>query len=564
MSKKKILVIVVLINLIIFGIANVLFTLKYEQVDDFIIYNMYSGLDGTFNIHGIYIHPIICFILGMFFKLIPFINWHTFFLLAMQFLCFTLIGYTLLKKFKNGFSIIFYIIFASIYYTSVLLLIQYTSVAALLILTALFLLIDKIETSKIHTKKYNILIFILFTVGIMLRMQALLVILPFIGIYLLILFIQFLKNRKIKDKLKRLIKNYFIFLIITAIVYISNVIIYNSDELYKNYMEYNEIRSNLHDINYVSYEENKEIFDEIQWSKNDHYLFYTFGFGDENKYSKENLKKILDYKIQKDGKYQFNSDISEIIQEYSYEMFYMNIFITILFFSTFGISIFLSKGKRWQNVLIFITTIGLHIFFIALGRSMLRVVIPEYILGTVLLFYNMKLKLNKKINDNTTYCVLIFIVITSFVYFNGTRYKFNYKIEDYKSTQDIIQYTNQHKENVYLYTVPSLQFRYLAYNIYQMPPKASFSNLRVIGGWDMFTQNYYDFKERYNLDGTLLDLLKENVYLIDGKVTWSGNLYDNYKQNIIYSIKENYNINVKYKIIKKFDNLCIYKLQEEK
>lgn len=564
MSKKKILVIVVLINLIIFGIANVLFTLKYEQVDDFIIYNMYSGLDGTFNIHGIYIHPIICFILGMFFKLIPFINWHTFFLLAMQFLCFTLIGYTLLKKFKNGFSIIFYIIFASIYYTSLLLLIQFTSVAALLILTALFLLIDKIETGEKHTKKYNILIFILFTVGIMIRFKSLLIGLPFIGIYLLILFIQFLKNREIKEKLKRLIKNYSIFFIITVIVYISNIIIYNFDGLYKNYMEYNEIRSNLQDMNYLSYEENKEIFDEVQWSKNDCYLFYTFGFGDENKYSKENLKKILDYKIQKDGTFDFNTDISKVFKEYTNEMFNINVFITILFFSTFGISIFLCKGKRWQIILIFITTIGLHVFFIVLGRSVLRVIIPEYILGTLLLFYNIKLKQNKKINDNIMNCILIFVIIVSGVYINGSKYKFNYKIEDYKSTQDIIQYTNQHKENVYLYTVPSLQFRYLAYNVYQMPPKASFSNLRVIGGWDMFTENYYDFKERYNLDGTLLDLLKENVYLIDGEVIWSGKLYDNYKENIIYSIKQNYNINVNYEVIQKFDNLCIYKLQEEK
>ena len=39
----------------------------------------------------------------------------------------------------------------------------------------------------------------------------------------------------------------------------------------------------------------------------------------------------------------------------------------------------------------------------------------------------------------------------------------------------------------------------------------------------MFTKNYYDFKERYNLDGTFLDLLKDNVYLIDGDVIWSGN-----------------------------------------
>ena len=78
----------------------------------------------------------------------------------------------------------------------------------------------------------------------------------------------------------------------------------------------------------------------------------------------------------------------------------------------------------------------------------------------------------------------------------------------------------------------------------------------------MFTQNYYDFKERNNLDGNFLDLLKDNVYLIDGKVNWSGNIYSDYKQRIIKSIKENYNIDVECKEIKAFDNLKIYKLYE--
>lgn len=36
---------VMIINLIIFTIVNLVFDIKYEQVDDFIIYSLYSGLD---------------------------------------------------------------------------------------------------------------------------------------------------------------------------------------------------------------------------------------------------------------------------------------------------------------------------------------------------------------------------------------------------------------------------------------------------------------------------------------------------------------------------------------
>ena len=75
----------------------------------------------------------------------------------------------------------------------------------------------------------------------------------------------------------------------------------------------------------------------------------------------------------------------------------------------------------------------------------------------------------------------------------------------------------------------------------------------------MYTQNYEDLKKRYQLDGNFLDLLKENVYLIDGDVYWSGRRYQNYKENIAIAIKEHYDIEVEFEVVKNFDNLTIYK-----
>lgn len=117
-------------------------------MDDFIIYNLYSGLDGTYTIYGIYIYPLICFVIGGFFKILPMINWHTIFLLSMQFICFTIIGNILLKKDENKFSYILYILFASVFYATLLQLIQYTSVAALLIATSFFMIMNGIEQEE--------------------------------------------------------------------------------------------------------------------------------------------------------------------------------------------------------------------------------------------------------------------------------------------------------------------------------------------------------------------------------------------------------------------------------
>ena len=560
--KSKSLMIVIFINLIIFGMTNILFDIKYEQVDDFIIYNLYSGLDGTYNIHGVYIHPIICLIIGIFYRICSTINWHSIFLLSMQFICFTVIGNIILKKHNNGIAVVLYTIFASVFYVTMLMLIQYTSVAALLILTSLIMLIDILEKNNEEKIKYIIGIYVLYTIGIMTRMQSLLIIIPFFGLYFIINLIKYKFQKQItKDTVIKMLKYYLIYVIITIVVYVSNIIIYNSDEVYKNYMEYNDIRTTLHDIIPLDYGENKEIFDEVGWSKNDYYLFYTFNFGDENIYSKEKLQKILDYKIQKDGKYNYDIKIDEIYKSFISESTDSITYISILFITSFIISLF-NKNKTKENILIFLITIGIHILFIIMNRSMLRVVIPEYMIGTALLMYNLnfnKNKINDNIRNSEILCFTILIVCT----FLCNKYNYGYKIENYENYKEVINYTNSHKENVYLYTVPSLQDRYLTYSVYQMPPKGAFSNLRVMGGWDMYTQNYYDFKERYNLDGNFLDLLKENVYLIDGDVYWSGNLYTNYKENVLLSIKENYNIETTCEKVKEFGNLAVYKVMSK-
>lgn len=560
-DNYKTLLAVTFINIIIFGVTNLIFDIKYEQVDDFIIYNLYSGLDGTYNIHGIYIHPVICFILGLFFRAIPMINWHTIFLLSMQFICFTIIGTLVIRKNNSKLSYILYVLFASVCYTSLLQLIQYTSVAALLILTAFFVMMDYIDRNK-QGKKYIICYILLFTIGIMTRIQSLLIIAPFFALYFIYNLILLVRKKVDKEKLIRIIKHYLIFGIITIVVYVSNYVIYNSNDTYKSFMEYTDARVLLQDISYTSYEKNKEIFDEIGWSENDHYLFYTFNFGDENVFSKENIEKIADYKKINNDIYDFDFNLKEIGNSLIDQMRNTNPYISILFLGTFLVAIYTNKEKRGYILVIFLVTLAVNCIFIVLNRSMLRVVIPEYILGTSMFLYLIKYKEN--VNNDKSYIIKIISIFIIFVtiIFSGGVYEFNYELEDYSNYKDVIEYTNSHKENVYLYTVPALQFRYLVYSVYEMPPKGAFSNLRVMGGWDMYTQNYYDFKERYGLDGTFLDLLKDNVYLVDGDVTWSGNYYHNYIDKIVLFIKEHYNIDVTYEKVKTFDNIYIYKLNE--
>lgn len=336
---------IILINTIIFTITNLLFNIKYEQVDDFIMYNLYSGLDGTYSTYGVYMHTILCAIIGLFYRIVPAINWHTIFLLSMQFICFTIIGYCITEKQKSEKSFILYAVFASVFYSVLLVLIQYTSVAALLILTALFIIMHLMEREQ-KSNTLKVLCFVLYTVGIMLRMQSLLIIAPFFALYAIYYLVKYFKKQMDINKLKTVIADYAIIAVITIAVYISHNAIYENNPVYKEYMEYNNIRAILHDMSYTDYEENKQIFDEIGWSKNDHYLFYTFNFGDENVYSKENLQKIIDYKISTNQYYNLNSKPKEVREDLVNEMQSTNTIVTLFMFAMFFVAVLESKDKK--------------------------------------------------------------------------------------------------------------------------------------------------------------------------------------------------------------------------
>lgn len=560
-KKKKYerLFTIAFINIIIFLLTNFIFNIKYEEVDDFVIYNLYSGLDGTYNIHGIFIHPVLCMILMALFKIISAINWHTIFLLILQFICFTIIGYLLLEKHQNKVIIVVYTMFASVCYTTLLCLIQFTSVAALLIATSFFIIINILE-ENIKGKKYICLFIVLFSIGIMIRINSLLIILPFLVVYGICYFFKFQRKKVEKKKLIEMLKIYLILLLITVIVYISNLVFYQNNKLYKEYLEYNELRTILHDLSYNTYESCKTIYDEIGWSENDYFLFQTFNMGDENVYSKENLQKIVDYKKSINQYYNLNLNIVNIGIGLIEELIYINEYITLIFIIIVISTMIQNKEKRGINIGLFATTIGINVLFIVLNRSVLRVVIPAYILGTALCINNFKQVMENQKQNNLKNSITVLLMVLILVVVTGESYDANYKIENFKDCKDIISYTNEHKENVYLYTIPSLQYRYLAYSVYEMPPQGAFSNLRSMGGWDMYTGNYYDFKERYNLEGTFLDVLKENVYLINGEVKWFGRNNKDYIDKIVLFIKEHYDINVTYEKVEEFGKLYIYKL----
>ena len=161
-----------------------------------------------------------------------------------------------------------------------------------------------------------------------------------------------------------------------------------------------------------------------------------------------------------------------------------------------------------------------------------------------------------------TLYIVIYILFSLFdIYITSI----GYNQKHFGVIREVIDYVNSNKENAYVY--PNVLSNIsLAYSIYEKIPDYTFDNLFHMGDWDIYSKEYYEFKERYNIDNVITDLYKkEYLYLISGDTYGADNKkYTDNVETLIKYIKIHYDEDVEYKIEKQFtDSIKIYKLYKK-
>lgn len=283
--KYKKLSIVLIINIIIFVSINVICQLKYDEMDDFVMMTLLSGVDGTYSPYCIFIHPFVSTIIMLLFKTSININWYTVVLLFVQFISFTLIGVVFLKRMKTKLGTMMYLLFAMIFYCKLLLNIQFTTVSAVALLAGLLSIIYYIENLQIlKERKFLYLGLFFIALGTMIRVSTAIFIIPFISLYIVY---NIMHTKNIKN-----IKYILIIILVIGAVYISNMLIYTLNDVYKNHLEFNSARAALNDFIQLEYKDNEELFKSVNWNENDVYLFYSYTIADNPVCSTETLNEI--------------------------------------------------------------------------------------------------------------------------------------------------------------------------------------------------------------------------------------------------------------------------------
>lgn len=489
LKKHKILkdfLLAVLICVLYFVFLEIIFDFVFAINDDRSISNLIGGKFASPSQYGVFVSILISYPLSKLYSRFPDIPFYGIMYFILMFFVLLFLVFFVLNKInkKVSYKSIFITLILSVLLPSIVQP-QFTVLSALLAIP-LIIIAYNFKNFSIKEKICYGFIFTFFTLfSISIREDVFYMSIPFI---LLAVFINIEKNKK-----WIIIPTVFISIIltITGVHIISNNNLLNNQE-YSNYIEYNQVRSDLYDFyGFPDYEEHSDLYEQLGISKAAYDMLTNYIL-DIPEASYENLCALRDFQ-----KANFVNSISlgNIISE-----------IATSFFSTLNCMLLLSIGILFLFVLIksFKSDIRkfLLILFTILGTIAIAIGLsifmkfPERIATSLLLFnFALLISLLDGINFNfkilkpklITLFSIILILLLSFGNISFTK---SYNILYVEKCHDgiiIEEYISDDKEHLYMLDI----------NITR-PPQTAFLLQPITPVYNNYYFDWFYFTPQYN------------------------------------------------------------------
>ena len=497
-ENKKTNSILFFVPLIILMIGIKCNLIYYVQSDDYWMNNIsWGGFSGVPSEHIVFVKSILGWFLKNLYNINSYPNWYGLYYLFVTLIC----VYVVLLILNKHLSIQTSVFVACFLEFLILLWLTFTVLAYMCTLIAVMILfsIEKNNTKKIILLKFFVACFLMINAYIF-RDDAF-----FTGILLIIPLILF----GIKKSKKALL----LFGIICTLGIISIVVFEKmtySSEFWKNYKDYNSLRSANVDFPIDEYEDNKKLYDRLGVSKNDVNCLKNWIFADKDVFSENNLREIA-----RNTKFNTRYNINPIrimlkMTEYPIAIIYVFLFfvLSLCFIKT---SYKVRKIQLLQLLFMFGSIGALFV----INRPVDRVIVPLAMVGTFSVYY-MHIKENANSLEYGKVIIPIICVVCSILlvnsicvyatYINKSKCVNNYKEER--------EYIWSHTDTLFVVERmhPYTQHQSVT-NVNKTKP---YLNMMDIGHWRIYNDDYYQIVKKYNLkykENLLLDLVENDNVL---------------------------------------------------
>ena len=534
-----------------FALAFLLFFYNnYETNDDQLMLMLLTGaFSGTGTHYIMYVNSILSFPLQLLYAAIPSIHWYPIFQYIVVLVSFTAITYVFIKKDLNRGLIVSILLLCSFgfdFYTQM----QFTKVSGCATAAGILLGLHSFFISESRIPKL-IPASILVVIGSLFRFNMSLVAIFFSSSLIIFLSYMFIKDKRYKELIFPAMWLLALFSI-CFILSIANDTIYQKDEKWSAYMDFNVSRSQLLDRSFPNYADNKDLYLSMDISQDDINLYRTWDFGDPDLFSPENVKRMATARISPNINIDFvKSFFSSVLLEYfdyPWILGFLIACVLILYVSR--------KNIIWLLIQIgLLSTFSFYLFYYERYLKN-RVDICIFLASTlVLLFIYMETQ-ERGTTINHKHLILALSLIMLIHFPTYTRYIKDYDnaallSEEHRSTANIIANDDSH---LYLVSLMSSDIWRDSYSIFEPIKPGTMSNVCFLGGCFAFTPEWDRMLERWDISNPYIDCINnESIYILDNK----------HINSIVAYINRHYDPNAKALPVNVVDGCAIYQIVSE-
>lgn len=539
-----------ILNILAIAVFLLVFDPLYQTNDDTTFAMFVEGAHG--NCHGqlFYVNIIWGKFLSFLYSVIPTIKWYTALQMIGLFCSFFAITYIIYKKFTTVAATLINVFILAFfgYYSYVIF--QFTKTASFSAIAGIVLIFYALEsTENKHLRRFQILIGAGLTVfSSLIRFESMAMsalILSGIGVFKVV---ELLKGG-FKENIKTVIKYVAVFGVTFAITiggFAVNSYYYSMNDRIVNIMEFNTYRSELWDMGFPDYKENKELYKSLGISKKDYKYFQTWNM-DTKKLNTEKMKALVEAKEKKTVDVKFVKDFIEDEGTVLGESFPFAVFMILA-------AIFLVADIKnlWLMLYQLAAVFGLNFYLYYVGRMGLERIDTGMWFACIVTQFCML----KSFDGKQDLKKLLSLVVAAASVVSVFEYPLDLKTSN-PETRPFFELVSQDKEHFYACSVVlSTENSDLSgsYEFWDVAEKNSADNIYYLGGWNCYIPVSMNKLKNYGIKNVYKDCIDSSeIYIISTEE-------DIYSQFQSY-VKRNYNKKAKLSLVKIIDGQLIWSVR---
>lgn len=550
-QKYRKISVVLISNLLILGAMAAFMRPSFETNDDIVFAELGSGLRGVKDAHLVFQN----YGLGMIYRLLYGVTgrlpWYTIVQYMILFAAFTVVTYVLISRLGEISGLCLFVILACGFGYEGYIHLQFTKTAGIAAAAAVFLLLYLLEQEKYSW--WGIAGGILLAViAYMYREDQFWASCGLMaGAGLLFLFdLRKYRNKKL-HRLGICVLTFGVLLLSVFGVDRWDSSKYRNAE-WKEYQEFNQLRSELLDYGFPDYDSNQEIYEELGISRVAYELYKSWNFNDTEKFDTEVMKKLVDLKQKRPLTIR---TVTAFLRRFPSDLLRMPMFY---FFAVFALLWILCGKKDVCSVISVLAEclllVAVYFYLYYQGRYMVnRVDVGLWFSACLVMLWIFSSGEVRHMNTKVSVLLcMICVALGQFMMYTDWRLATSSIPEARVSQRAVLETIGTDKEHTYLAKSGMLS-EIVCYGPFDRMPENLLDNVYWFGGWECRTPGYTRAMEVHGIINPYRDVVNnENIYLVD----------DNIDLTLKY-IRQYYAENAEAVFVKTIGNVDVYQITDD-